>query len=273
MKSCYYNNDYLYLHYLDNCSLDAQETVLFLHGFTGSSQDFLSIPKCFTTSYRCLVPDLPGHGITKTLDASYFTAERQVALLEHWLNSLGQSKFHLLGYSMGGRLALQFAVKNSHQLHSLTLISTTAGISEEAARQARVNADRQLAQRILHLASIEFLNIWLSQPLFQGIVEKGQDFVAKEGLRRLPLQPLGLTYSLEHFGSGVMPSVWHQLANIQVPTLVLAGEKDAKYLALGTKLTALIAKATLKVLPSSHAPLVECPEILWQSVQEFLSSL
>jgi len=272
MKSRYYQTDLGSVHYLDSCSTDIQETIVFLHGFTGSSRDFLEIPDSLLSQYRCLIPDLPGHGQTRLIeDEISFTAASQVDLLEQWLGSLGQSKFHLFGYSMGGRLALQFAVKNSHQLHSLILVSTTAGINEEVARFARAKADSQLAQKILDLTPRDFLTTWLSQPLFQGIADRGEDFMAKEVVRRLPLQPSGLACSLKFFGSGSMPSVWHQLINIKTRTLVIAGSRDQKYLVLASELVALIPNFKLKILSTSHAPLIESPDLLWKEVAEFLN--
>jgi 2-succinyl-6-hydroxy-2,4-cyclohexadiene-1-carboxylate synthase len=274
MKSRYYKTDLLSFHYLESCSLNIQDTIVFLHGFTGSSRDFLELPDSIISNYRCLIPDLPGHGQTQVIeDKTSFTAAGQVALLEQWLDSLGQSKFHLFGYSMGGRLALQFAFQNYHQLLSLILVSTTAGIKEEAARLSRAQADSQLAERILDSNPVDFLTTWLSQRLFQGVADKGQDFIAKEVVRRLPLQTSGLACSLKYFSSGVIPSVWHQLSNIKTPTLVIAGSRDKKYLVLASELVALIPKATLEILPTGHAPLIESPDLLWERVAEFLNSI
>jgi len=274
MKSHYYKTDLVSFHYFDSGSLDIQETVVFLHGFTGSSRDFLGMPDTIISSYRCLMPDLPGHGKTQILeDETNYRASEQVALLEQWLSSLGQSKFHLFGYSMGGRLALQFAVKNSHQLHSLILVSTTAGIKEETTRLERAKADFELAQKIFDSNPADFLTDWLAQPLFQGVADRGQEFIAKEVLRRLPLQPFGLACSLKYFSSGVMPSVWHRLTNIKIPTLVIAGSKDQKYRTLASEIVAVIPNATLRILPTSHAPLVESPALLWKHVAEFLNTI
>lgn len=274
MKSRYYKTDSVNFHYFDSCSLDIQETIVFLHGFTGSSGDFLGMPDTIISNYRCLIPDLPGHGKTQVLEAeSSFTATGQIALLKQWLDFLGLSKVHLFGYSMGGRLALQLASQNSHQLHSLILISTTAGIKEETARLERAKADDHLAQTILNSDPVDFLTTWLAQPLFQGIANKGQDFIAHEILRRLPLNPSGLACSLKYFSNGVMPSAWHQLIGIKTPTLVIAGSRDQKYRFLALDLVTLLPKATLKILPTGHAPLIESPDLLWKQVAEFLNSV
>lgn len=270
LRSCCYTSALGKLYYLDSC-LQKSETIIFLHGFTGSSYDFLTLPDAIISNYRCLIPDLPGHGQTQVLeDATVFQTNGQVALLEQWLCSLGQSKFHLFGYSMGGRLALQFAVKNSHQLHSLIVVSTTAGINQEAIRKERAEADVQLAQKILSSEPVDFLTGWLSQSIFQGIAERGQDFIAQEVVRRLPIQPSGLACSLKYFSTGVMPSVWHQLKEIKTPSLAIAGSRDRKYLALASELVTLMPNATLRILETSHAPLIESPDLLGKEITNFL---
>lgn len=263
VKNCCYKSPVGDFFYLDS-GLAKKDAIVFLHGFTGSSRDFLPIPDLLNNKYRCLMPDLPGHGKTRVWEnGRVFQTNGQVILLEQWLDFVGIDKFHLFGYSMGGRLALQFAVKNSSRLHSLILVSTTGGIEEESARQARRQADEKLAEKILNSDSSDFLNFWLTQPLFQGIIERGQNFIDREIARRLPIQPSGLACSLKHFGSGVMPSVWHLLSQIKIPTLVIAGLRDRKYLEIASQLVQLIPNAKLNTLETSHAPLIESPDLLW----------
>lgn len=270
LQSCYYQSHLGKIYYLDSCQQNA-ETIVFLHGFTGSSHDFLSLPDAILSNYRCLIPDLPGHGQTQVLEnATVFQAQGQIALLKQWLDSLGESKFHLFGYSMGGRLALQFAVRHTEQIQSLILVSTTPGIQEESIRNERILADKRLAQKILSAESVDFLTEWISQPLFQGIAERGIEFVAQEVKRRLPIQQSGLACSLNHFSPGVMPSVWHQLRDIKSPALVMAGARDQKYLALASEIIKQMPNAKLKILKTSHAPLIESPDLLWKNVTNFI---
>ncbi|MDJ0706585.1 MAG: 2-succinyl-6-hydroxy-2,4-cyclohexadiene-1-carboxylate synthase [Leptolyngbyaceae cyanobacterium MO_188.B28] len=259
-------------HYLDS-GQDNTETIAFLHGFTGSSRDFLTLPGEILNQYRCLMPDLPGHGRTQVKTAANtFQPEGQVTLLQQWLNALGQTRFHLFGYSMGGRLALQFAVRHPQLLNSLILVSTTAGIRHPELRQKRARSDLQLAQTILNTEPVDFLTWWVSQPLFQGIADQGEDFIAQEVNRRLPIHPEGLANSLKSFGSGVMPHVWSQLGQITVPVLVIVGSRDSKYLSIATELVDLMPNARLEILETTHAPLVESPDALWEKVADFLSS-
>lgn len=258
----------------DDTEMKQTETIVFLHGFTGSSRDFFTLPKTITSRYRCLIPDLPGHGQTRVLEsATVFQTEGQVTLLEQWLHELGQQQIHLFGYSMGGRLALQYAIKHGCKVRSLLLVSTTAGIQDQSSQHDRLRADLQLAERILTINPAAFLTEWLAQPLFQSMRELGQNHVSQEIQRRLPLQPSGLAHSLRYFSTGAMPAVWQHLTTLQMPTLVIAGAKDRKYCNLADKLVAAFPQATLQILDTGHAPLVESPGTLWQQVGDFLNSV
>ncbi len=260
------------LNYLDSCQ-EKPETIIFLHGFTQNSNSFSTLPKEITSNYRCLIPDLPGHGKTYVLESpTGFNTPAQIALLEEWLCSLGQNKIHLFGYSMGGRLALQFALKNLAQVQSLILVSTTAGIQEKAINLKRIQADSQLAEKILTMDTVEFLTQWLSQPLFQGIAEQGADFITQEIAKRLPIQKSGLACSLKYFSTGVMPSVWDQLSDLKIPSLIIAGSRDLKYTKLAHQLITLMPKANLMILETGHTPMIESPLLFWQGVINFLQA-
>lgn len=272
MQLCCYVDRLGKLSYLDS-DRENPEIILFLHGFTGSSRDFVSLPHEIVANYRCLIPDLPGHGQTLVKEeAASFETQGQVELLERWLQSLEVRKFHLFGYSMGGRLALQLAIHKSHLIRSLILVSTTAGIDNQIMRQNRANADIQLANKILTCDPIDFLTDWLSQPLFQGISDRGRDFLDREVRRRLPIQPSGLACSLKYFSTGVMPSVWHRLKDIKIPTLIISGSRDEKYLSLASKLVTSLPNATLKIVETTHAPIIESPLLLWHDVRQFLQA-
>ncbi|WP_013334452.1 alpha/beta fold hydrolase [Gloeothece verrucosa] len=269
-QQCYYKNNLGQLSYLDSYQ-QKKETIIFLHGFTNNSHSFLGLPETIINQYRCLIPDLPGHGKTHLLQgANTFNTDAQVALLKEWLCSLKVNKFHLLGYSMGGRLALQFALKNLAQIQSLILVSTTAGIQDEIFRLERRQADDKLATKILSSEPIDFLKFWLSQPLFQGISEQGEDFIAEEIKKRLPLQKSGLVCSLKYFSSGIMPSVWDQLAKLKMPCLIIAGSRDTKYSKIAWELVNSIPNTKINLLQTTHTPLIESPLLFWKSVIKFL---
>ncbi len=246
---------------------------LLLHGFTGSSRDFLGMSPDLSQQQRWLAPDLPGHGQTCLNSPDSFNADAQVALLERWATALRLPPVHLLGYSMGGRMALQWAVRHPQRLASLVLVSTSAGLESVPERQARAAADRQLAQRLLTQDPAQFLQGWLRQPLFAGIAQRGEAFLAQEVARRLPQQPEGLARSLRGFGSGVMPAVWQDLPWLKLPVLVIAGRRDPAYVQRAERLCRLLPNARLCLLDTSHAPLVEAPDLFWNAVSAFWGGL
>lgn len=170
--------------------------IVFLHGFLGSSEDWL--PVCsFLPRCHCIGFDLPGHG------DSPFEPDF----------SIDFPKFHLVGYSLGGRIALQ---RFRHQALSLTLLSVHPGQKTEEEKRARLKSDAKWAKLLLNVPIDEFLSRWYDQPIFKPYKP---DFATRleqniEGLAKALMH-----YSLakqEHFGIDG----------------VLVGEHDAKFRAL-----------------------------------------
>ncbi len=125
----------------------ASPPIVFLHGFLGKAEDWLGV--CAHLPERlCIGYDLPGHGKTP------FGVEV----------AIDEPECHLVGYSMGGRLALQYLQR--HAL-SLTLLSVHPGLKSEGEKKARMQSDEAWA-RVLRETPIDtFLKKWYNQPIFQ----------------------------------------------------------------------------------------------------------
>jgi 2-succinyl-6-hydroxy-2,4-cyclohexadiene-1-carboxylate synthase len=134
---------------------------VFLHGFLGDHRDWENVVR--KLFFPCVAFDLPGHG------ASPFTEDFINAFLEA---TKDLAPFYLIGYSMGGRLAAQFADRYPKKVKSLTLLSAHLGLSSELEREKRLEKDRELAKKILEIPIDEFLREWYDQPLFRTLVSK-----------------------------------------------------------------------------------------------------
>jgi 2-succinyl-6-hydroxy-2,4-cyclohexadiene-1-carboxylate synthase len=132
-----------------------------LHGFLGTSRDWEKI--AYELPFPCIAFDLPGHG------ASPFTEDFFAAFLEE---TRDLAPFHLIGYSMGGRLAEQFALRHPEKIASLILLSTHPGLKSEEERKKRLDKDRELANKILEIPIDAFLKEWYDQPLFRPLTSK-----------------------------------------------------------------------------------------------------
>ena len=162
-----------------------------------------------------------------------------------------------VGYSMGGRLCLQLALDRPATVHRLALVSASPGIADDAERAERREADERLAQEIERDGVDAFLERWLAQPLFASLPRER----AGTEERRAHNTVETLTYQLRVLGQGVQPSNWDRLGELKMPVLLIAGERDTKYVDLAHRMAAAISDARVEVIPGAgHACHLEQPE-------------
>ncbi len=172
-----------------------------------------------------------------------------------------------VGYSMGGRLALQLALAKPDLVEGLVLISSTAGIPDHAERRRRFLDDLALADRIETHGRETFLDDWLAQPIFDGID------VVNARRHRLPTAP-AIASQLRRLGQGVQPSLWDRLTELDMPVVLVVGERDPKYVGIAAEMMAQIGmNATVEIVPDcSHAVPLEWPGAIATVVVEFVES-
>lgn len=171
-------------------------------------------------------PDLPGHGDADALRLDLAGSAARLA------ERIGPEPALVVGYSMGGRTALRLALDHPDAVAGLVLVGATAGIDDPDARAARRQADAELADSIEADGVGPFLDRWLAQPLFAGLTPEPDDVAARRANTAA-----GLASSLRLAGTGTMdPPWWDELSRVAVPTLVIWGEDDAKFAALGRRL-------------------------------------
>ena len=192
--------------------------------------------------------DAPGHGAAGDLDLDLVEGGA-------WLAATG-GRATYVGYSMGGRLCLHAALARPDLVTGLVLISATGGVDDVGEREARRAADEALADRIEAIGVPAFLDEWLAQPLFAGLDVAGQGRA-----ERLANTARGLASSLRRAGTGTQAPLWDQLRDLRVPTLVVAGALDAKFVALGERLAATIPGADLEIVDGAgHTVHLERPD-------------
>ncbi len=177
----------------------------------------------------------------------------------------------MLGYSMGARLALAFAVAHPDRVARLVLESGGAGIEDAVARASRREADEALADRIERDGIAVFVDEWERLPLWASQANLPGEIRRRQRERRLANWPQGLANSLRGFGQGVQPSLWYALPSLPMPVLAVAGGLDTKYAAIAERMGALVPCATTVVIPGAgHTPHLERPEEFWNAVEAFL---
>lgn len=242
--------------------------LVLLHGFMGSGYVFDHLIDDLKTFCNPITIDLLGHGRSEGAELHYqFSTKEQIAGLAHLLKYVSDDPLFLHGYSMGGRLALQYALMYSTRLNGLILESTTFGIEHEQERAARQSLDAERADRILGNYS-SFLQEWASMPLFKG---SGPNNVVE--MIQLNQNPQWMANSLLGFGTGTMPCVKNQLHTISAPTLLLAGEHDIKFRNINSAMAKQIHDCTLHVIPNSgHRVHIDNPTKFVHSIQTFIES-
>ena len=203
--------------------------------------------------YRALAPDIRGHGAAARRRPIDFAACVRDAV------GLTRAPFVLAGYSQGGRLALHVALAHPRRVTRLVLVSATAGIEDAEERAQRRDADAALAAWMeADGRSIgEVADRWGAQPLF---ATQSPQVAAAARADRLANEPAHLAAALRGIGTGAMAPLWDRLAELTMPVIVLAGERDTKYVALGERLAAALPAARLEIVPAAgHALPLEAP--------------
>lgn len=250
--------------------------VVVLHGFTGSAQamDPLTERLAAGLAARIICPDLVGHGSSEAPDdLDLYRVEAMAGQVAALAEALGYDTFHLVGYSMGGRVALTLGCTQPLRLRSLSLIGASAGIADPRQRHRRAQADDARARRILADFGA-FVDEWMANPLFVRQAALGDTHLRAARAQRLASSPAGLARSLLAGGTGSMTPLHDRLGACNVPTLALAGGHDAKFCDIAEQLaTALPDCAAVRVEGAGHAAHVERPETSAAEITAFIQSI
>ncbi|QIN79929.1 2-succinyl-6-hydroxy-2,4-cyclohexadiene-1-carboxylate synthase [Rubrobacter marinus] len=212
--------------------------VLFLHGFMGSSGDWREVLQAIGDEAFAVAVDLPGHGASLGLPPEVYAFEGAARAVIGVLNELGIDRASLVGYSMGGRLALYLALRHPERCSGLFLESASPGLRDAEERASRRAADEEKARRLESEDFETFLRDWYRQPLFASLARD-------EGLLRRTLEerrrndPAELARSLRGMGTGSQPSLWEELSGLRVPALAVAGELDEKFVGISRRMAEL----------------------------------
>lgn len=234
--------------------------VTLLHGFTLSGRSWHEVISKMPAGWMWVVPDLRGHGGTRIPSGAPCTMDACAADLEMLWDHLGIERTHLVGYSMGGRLALHTAAHRPERILSLVTIGAHAGLEEEA-REGRRQGDEALAQRIETDGLEAFIDYWSNLPLLAGVERRGPSFIAQLRAERMSNHVHGLAKSLRGMGAGGMEPVWDQLTRLKCPCTFVAGQLDHGYVASARRLASTVVNGRLEiVLRAGHAVHLERPE-------------
>ncbi|SRR5258707_3294613 len=253
-----------------------RQTLVLLHGFTGSAANWATLlPRLAAPGRRLIALDLLGHGQADApADPARYSLEHCQSDILALLHRLGvQSReAMLLGYSMGGRIALYAAF--SGFFRGLILESASPGLTDTTEREQRRQSDNALAERIEYEGVEAFIDYWEKLPLFASQNNLPPETRAVLRTQRLNNRASGLANSLRGAGTGVQPALHARLPELKLPTLLLAGELDAKFCQIASQMARSLPQANLHIVPAAgHTIHLEQPALFAGFVNEFCDAL
>ena len=176
----------------------------------------------------------------------------------------------MVGYSMGGRLALQLAARHPDRLGALVTVGASAGIEDPDERRRRAQADEELAGWMERAPIEDVVARWEGSPVFAG---QPAALVEEQRPGRLSHDPSDLARLLRSAGQGALDPVWDRVAALPMPILALAGERDARYVDAARRLAELAPHGRCEVVPGAgHAAHLERPDVVAAHVLGLVSS-
>lgn len=248
--------------------------LVLLHGFTGSARGWGEFGAALAAGYTTVAVDIVGHGSSDSPESvEHYRMDQCIDDLADLLRELGHDRAHWLGYSMGGRTALQIAAAHPGRVRTLMVIGGSPGIDCVEDRIARRSADELLARRIENEGIVPFVDYWQSIPLFASQASLAPEVRERIRTGRLRNSPRGLANSLRGMGAGAQEPLQGRLAKMAMPALLLAGELDEKYVAIGREMAVAMPDAEFNVVPGAgHAAHIERPEATAALVRAFLTT-
>ena len=247
---------------------ESGEPLVFVHGYTGDITDWRLQIAAFSSDYRILVMDLPGHGRSEApADRGAYTVGAMTADIEALVEEAGFQRYHLVGHSMGGAIAQEMALHSPERVASLTLEDTTFKFtlpSNDALFQLR--AQRLQVALTQGMATAAALPLPFVPPHMPA--ERLKEVSAR--MARLSIDAfVGAAQGLVEWEGTA-----ERASSIVAPTLVIYGDLDAPVLvAASRRLVELIPNASLEVIPEAeHSPQWERPELYNRALRRHLEA-
>jgi 2-succinyl-6-hydroxy-2,4-cyclohexadiene-1-carboxylate synthase len=189
------------------------------------------------------------------------------------LDGDGVDRATLVGYSMGGRLALYLTLRHPDRCAGLFLESASPGLEGAEERARRQGDDEEIAIRLESGDLPGFLQDWYRQALFAPLA-RDEDLLRQTIEDKLRNDPAELAASLRGMGNGSQPSLWNELPNLRAPALAVAGGLDEKFVGISRRMASLNAGMRLTVVPGvGHNVHAEAPGAYLSLLESFLTSV
>lgn len=231
------------------------EAIVFIHGFSLDHTTWKPQVDFFKHKYQVITYDARGFGKSSLPDGSYKHTDDLYALLKH----LGIKKVHLVGLSMGGRIATNFTLEHPDMVITLTLMdSSLDGYESEV--DWNVHAKEEGLEKAKHN--------WLKHELFAST--QNPDVVT--ALKTIVQGYTGWHWLSQELETPTKTPARDNLSEITQPTLILVGENDLKYFHnIAKVLEAGIPNSIVKIIPNvGHMINMEAPNEVNSQIADFI---
>ncbi len=226
----------------------ALPALVLLHGFLGSKEDWQASLPILSQYFHCICIDLPGHGENdQILPSPGFEVLAQTIVDK--VIKLGYPQFHLLGYSLGGRVALHIAKFHPQALLSLMLESAHLGLCSTRDKQARLKHDQKWADKLDNMQITDFLAQWYQQPVFADLQDSAREQLISI---RSKNDPQALLHCFRSTSLGLQGNGQKVLKQLHCPRYMLVGEQDSKFSKLALKWQEKIDMSVISIPNSGH---------------------
>jgi len=213
-------------------------------------------------AWRPVAELLPERYPSRLLDHAEHSFEGRMAEIA------GAGADFLVGYSLGGRLALRAALRSPEAYRGVVLVGATAGIEEGPMRVQRAEADEKLASWMEAMPIEDIVALWERQPLF---ADQAEALVEEQRPGRLSQDQRSLALLLRTAGQGVLDPVWDELHSFDLPLLAIAGARDDGYSAAAKRIASVAPNARAAIVAEAgHAPQLQQPDEVARLITEFL---
>lgn len=249
----------------------AGQPLICLHGFAENSStwELVHLDKC-----QMILPDLIGHGESeKPHSPELYELPVLLRHLHELIGHLGFTTYSLLGYSMGGRLALAYALTYPQEVQRLILESSSYGECGAENRAKRRQHDIGLADAIRENGIEWFNDYWSNLDLFASQSHLALSIRQKISERRLRNAPHALANTLLGSGQGIYPCLKDQISELAMPVLYIHGEYDEKYGKIGQGFNRLNPRIRREIIAGvGHNTHIEKPEAFSKVVNAFMKA-
>jgi pimeloyl-ACP methyl ester carboxylesterase len=248
--------------------------VIWVHGFSCGIRTWDPQVRDLSSTRRVIAYDVRGFGISEAPeDAAAYSQSISVADLAALIDHLRLERAVVGGLSMGGNIALNYALAHPHRVSALIIADTGAGSDNAPDWAAGAQRYAQAADR----GGVEaFADLACANPLFARYLEQGPD---RERFIRSCLMT-HRAHGIAHTAREVLvkrPSIYSletELRALRVPTLLIVGEHDAPCVKVHEFMARTIPGARSVVLPGvGHLSNLEAPELFNGHVRQFLDEV